>query len=117
MSAVLIPVISSIVAAIAAVSAALISAYFQRKTARENADLAKKNARIEELTHELQRAYGQIAAYYEAETIAADELAAHTGRAAKTIKSDIRDEVRSRGLDRPEWTRNECERRRNELGV
>lgn len=117
MNAAIIPVISSIVAAVAAICAALISAYFQRKTARETADLAKKKAKIEELERELYRAYGQVAAYHEAETIAADELAAHTGKAAKTVKSEIRDEVQDRGLDRPEWTRNECERRRNELGV
>lgn len=117
MSATIIPVLTSVVAAIAAICAALISAYFQRKTARETAEVAKKNAKVEELKKELNRAYAQVAAYYEAETIAADEIAAHTGRAAKTIKSDIRDEVRSRGFDRPEWTRNECERRRNELDL
>jgi len=117
MSATFIPVISSIVAASAAICAALISAYFQRKTARETADLGKKKARIEQLEKELRLAYGQVKAYYESETIAADELAAHTGKAARTVKTEIRDEVQSRGFHRPDWTRNECERRRNELGL
>lgn len=117
MDATLIPVVSSVIAALAAVSAALISAHFQRKTAREHADVARKTAEVDKLKRELHRAYGQVMAYYELETIAADELAALTGKAAKTIKSEMRDEVRSRGLDRPEWTRNECERRLNELGI
>jgi hypothetical protein len=115
MDASLIPVVSSVVAALAAICAALISAHFQRKTARETADNAKTKDEIERLKKDLHRALGQVAAYYELESIAADELAAHTGRNAKTIKSEMRDEVKSRGLDRPEWTRNECDRRRGEL--
>jgi hypothetical protein len=74
------PVISSVVAALAAIGAALISAHFQRKTAREHAEAMRHSAELEKL------------------------------------KSELRDEVRSRGLDRPEWTRLECERRLNELG-
>ena len=115
MNATLIPVISSVVAAVAAICAALISAHFQRKTARETADAAKKSAEIDKLRRDLRRAYGQVAAYYELESIAAEELASLTGKASKTVKSEMRDEVKSRGLDRPEWTRNECERRINEL--
>jgi hypothetical protein len=57
------------------------------------------------------------AAYYELESIAAEELASHTGKSAKTLKSEMRDEVKARGLDRPEWTRNECDRRRNEFEI
>lgn len=117
MDATLIPVISSVVAALAAVGAALISAHFQRKTAREHAEAVRHGAEQEKLKTELRRAYGQVMAYYELETIAADELAALTGKAAKTIKSEMRDEVRSRGLDRPEWTRTECERRMNEVAA
>jgi len=116
MDTTLIPVVSSVIAALAAISAALISAHFQRKTAREHADAAKKGEEIGRLDKELRRAYGQVMAYYELESIAAEELASLTGKASKTIKSEMRDEVRSRGLDRPEWTRNECERRLNELG-
>jgi len=112
----LIPVVSSVIAALAAVSAALISAHFQRKTAREHAEATQKTAELEKLKTELRRAYGQVMAYYELESIAAEELASLTGKASKTIKSEMRDEVRSRDLDRPEWTRNECERRLNELG-
>jgi len=113
----LIPVVSSVIAALAAVSAALISAHFQRKTAREHAEATQKTAELEKLKTELRRAYRQVMAYYELETIAADELAALTGKAAKTFKSEMRDEVRSRSLDRPEWTRTECERRMNEFAA
>jgi hypothetical protein len=94
MDATLIPVISSVVAALAAICAALISAHFQRKTARETAEVARKSAEIDNL-----------------------KLASLTGKASKTVKSEMRDEVKSRGLDRPEWTRNECERRSNELEI
>ena len=117
MDATLIPVISSVVAALAAICAALISAHFQRKTARESAEVARKSAEIDNLKRDLRRAYGQVAAYYELETIAADELASLTGKASKTVKSEMRDEVKARGLDRPEWTRNECERRTGELEI
>ena len=115
MDATFIPVITSIVAAGAAISAALISAHFQRRTARETNDFVKKRAELDELRRDLHRAYAQVAAYYELESIAADELAAFTGKAPKTVKSEMRDEVKSRGLERPEWTRNECERRIREL--
>jgi intergrase/recombinase len=113
--ATIIPVISSVVAALAAISAALISAYFQRKTARETADSARTTAELEKLRRELVRAYRQVAAYYELESIAADELAAHMGKASKTAKSEMRDEVKARGLDRPEWTRTQCESRIRDL--
>ncbi|HEX5092973.1 MAG TPA: hypothetical protein VFV84_09830 [Burkholderiales bacterium] len=116
MDSTFIPVVTSVVAALAAIAAALISAHFQRKTARETADAGRQASQIEKLKHDLRRAYGQVAAYYELESIAAEELAALTGKAAKTLKSEMRDEVRSRGLERPEWTRTECERRVVDLG-
>jgi hypothetical protein len=34
-----------------------------------------------------------------------------------SFESEMRDEVKSRGLDRPEWTRNERERRIGELEI
>jgi DNA-directed RNA polymerase specialized sigma24 family protein len=107
-----VSVVTSVIAAIAAIGAA----YFGHKTSQFTAEAANKNAEIEELKRELRRAYAQVAAYYEVEALAAAELAEITGKSAKTVKSDLRDEVRDMGLDRPEWTRNECERRLGELG-
>ena len=110
-----VSMVSSLVAAIAAIGAACITAYLGHRTARITADIAKKTAELEKLKASLRVAYRQVAAYYELGNLAAEELSSKSGKASKTVKVDLRDRVHQLGLDRPEMTRKECESRVREL--
>lgn len=110
-----VSMVSSLVAAIAAIGAACTTAIFGHRTARVTADTAKKAADLEKHRASLRRAYRQVAAYYELENFAAEELSSKPGRTSKTVKRDLRDRVQQMGLNRPEMTRNECDSRVKEL--
>lgn len=111
----LIPVVTSVVAALAAICAALISAHFQAKTARETNDARKKIEEIARLKQELASTYAELLAFCELETIAAESKAVADGKSAKTIKTELRDEVEKRGFRRPSSQRVKWEQRAKEL--
>ena len=107
----------SAITALSALAGAAIVAYFGYRTqkhTRKTDDLEKE---IEKRKNELSMAYRQVSAYYQLEEKYSEQIAAVTGQAQRTVKSQFRDGVQQEGFDRPKWTTLECEKAINDLSI
>jgi len=106
---------STLITAITTLAAAAITAWFGFRSVAKSDEIAAARDELQALRRELVAAYRQIAAYHSLEDEYVQSLHEVHGGSEKSIKIAQRDRIEDLGLERPQTTRNQAEKRIREL--
>lgn len=107
----------ALIAPVATVMGAGITAYFGYKSVKSTADIAKDKEQLSGLKRELIFCYRQISAYYQLEQELIRSVTTGNGKTEQSSKIEHRDKVEKKGYERPSVTHSQADKRIRELEI